>query len=280
MDYLKSPSRLDEIVFENRNKAYGAYAMRAEYNRTLSKALFIGVSIATFAILTPFILSSIQGAEKTIEPTKVEPAWVFIDPVVPEEKKIEEPVAAAPVIEKIKTVDTRVPEPKRVVKKEYTPPTVVQKENATPSVVTSEGEEVTSYVPVPVVPVAPKAEGTGVATEPVSTPVTTPPSNEVLTSVDVKADFQGGIDRFRSQVTQRFDTSNFENSGEVLKTNVRFIVERDGTLSGIKASGPDAQFNKEAERTISRIKGKWQPAKVDGKPVRSFFNFPVSMMFE
>ena len=42
----------------------------------------------------------------------------------------------------------------------------------------------------------------------------------------------------------------------------------------------DAAFNKEAEKTIRNIKGKWMPAKLNGKNVRSYFNFPISMQFE
>jgi hypothetical protein len=39
-------------------------------------------------------------------------------------------------------------------------------------------------------------------------------------------------------------------------------------------------FNKEAEKTIKGIKGKWNPAKFQGENVRSYFRFPISMQFE
>ena len=65
-----------------------------------------------------------------------------------------------------------------------------------------------------------------------------------------------------------------------MSTVVTFIVERDGSISSVKAAGKDAAFNREAERTIKSVKGKWVPAKVKGQAVRSYFKFPVSMMFE
>ncbi|SEM46868.1 protein TonB [Chryseobacterium taichungense] len=76
-----------------------------------------------------------------------------------------------------------------------------------------------------------------------------------------------------------FDGSGFE-SGDVMRTTITFIVEKDGTISGIKADGKDADFNSEAMRTIRSIKGKWVPAKINGQPVRSYFKFPISMKFD
>ena len=78
-----------------------------------------------------------------------------------------------------------------------------------------------------------------------------------------------------------FDTSVVgSESGEVIKAVVTFVVERDGTISNIKAAGANADFNKEAEKVIKSIKGKWNPAKLGGQNVRSYFRFPISMQFE
>ena len=107
-----------------------------------------------------------------------------------------------------------------------------------------------------------------------------PVDNTPATKVDVQAGFNGGIDSFRSKVVQNFSTADFEGTGELMKTTVTFIVEKDGTISNVKATGSDRDFNAEAERTIRTIKGKWTPAKLNGEHVRSYFKFPISMMFE
>ena len=99
------------------------------------------------------------------------------------------------------------------------------------------------------------------------------------TKVDVSADFIGGIDAFRNKVMSSFDISEFEESNEKLSTEITFVVEKDGSISNIKASGKDDAFNKETIRAIKSIKGKWTPAKIDGRPVRSYFRFPVSVVF-
>ena len=71
-----------------------------------------------------------------------------------------------------------------------------------------------------------------------------------------------------------------DGTGEVAKTTIIFIVEKDGTISEVKATGPNADFNREAIKTIKSVKGKWVPAKLNGENVRSYFKFPISMQFE
>jgi protein TonB len=107
-----------------------------------------------------------------------------------------------------------------------------------------------------------------------------PVDNSPKTTVDVQADFTGGINAFRNKVVNQFDTSVMDGTGEVVKTTLVFIVEKDGTISEVKATGPDAVFNREAVKTIKSVRGKWIPAKLNGENVRSYFKFPISMQSE
>ena len=57
---------------------------------------------------------------------------------------------------------------------------------------------------------------------------------------------------------------------------VTFIVEEDGTLSGYKIlSSPSNAMGEEVIR-VMKTSAKWNPGKVDGKPVKFLFNLPVS----
>ena len=49
-------NQLDEIVFSNRNKEYGAYALRKAYKRFLNRSLIIGVGILLLVVLIPFFI--------------------------------------------------------------------------------------------------------------------------------------------------------------------------------------------------------------------------------
>jgi protein TonB len=64
MKNLDQVSRMDalEIVFEHRNKAYGAYQLRRDYNGTLGRALGFTILIIIFLLLLPRILGAFAGS--------------------------------------------------------------------------------------------------------------------------------------------------------------------------------------------------------------------------
>ena len=69
---LKRVSDFDDIVFRNRNKEYGAYILRKNYNRSVVISLLIGITIAATAIITPYINAKALGdrqkrAERMVE---------------------------------------------------------------------------------------------------------------------------------------------------------------------------------------------------------------------
>ena len=50
-----------DIIFAQRNRAYGAYALRREYPVNLGKALSIGFLLIGFFIVLPHILQAFAG---------------------------------------------------------------------------------------------------------------------------------------------------------------------------------------------------------------------------
>lgn len=271
--------RFNEVLFEHRNKEYGAYVLRNESDRILTKALFIGASLMAAVSITPFVISALKPVETITDGGYVLPPPVLIpdDPVAPPVKITPVKPETAP---NTKTFDSTVPTPSSTaqdnVKKDPVPDDAVAgfKDN---------------FKGDPVAPNTPNVPTVTVGTGPV---MTTPPlvisdpvdKNKIAESgeLGVEANFAGGIDSFRNKVMNSFDSSGFE-SEEVVKTTVTFIVEMDGTISGVKANGTNADFNNEAMRTIKMIsnKGKWIPAKnKKGEFVRSYFKFPISMKFE
>ena len=262
---------LNEVVFEKRNKEYGAYALRNEANVVLKKALFIGVGLFGLLAMTPLLINTLKPkAAKT-------PVFVPINlkNVDRPDDRIEKPEPRvippkAPV--QVKTQSLTPPTPTRDAVKEET---INQKvDDAVISTTTTPGVAVTN-------PNQHVTAGTENGKEIVKETPAKPNPNDIIRDVDVEADFIGGVNAFRTKVLQNFDSSVVENeTGEVVKAVVTFVVERDGTISNIKVSGANTDFNKEAEKTIKGIKGKWNPAKFQGENVRSYFRFPISMQFE
>ena len=104
-------------------------------------------------------------------------------------------------------------------------------------------------------------------------------TNIVHTSVDVEADYgNGGLNGFRAKVAENFDSEAVQGEG-MLTTTVKFVVETNGTVSQVKATGSNPDFNREAERVVRSIKG-WKPAKKGGVNVRSYYSLPLKMKFE
>jgi len=101
----------------------------------------------------------------------------------------------------------------------------------------------------------------------------------IYTDAEKRPEYPGGIDAFRSKVYHIFDSSVLKEDKGIIKTDVAFVVETDGTISDIKASGSSQSFNLEIIRTIRMIKNKWAPALLNGKPVRYMFRLPLTMTF-
>jgi protein TonB len=267
--------RFNEVLFEGRNKQYGAYVLRNESDRILTKALFIGVSLLAAVSLTPMLISAFKTTVAVAPPDGV--IIEMIDPVDP----YVEVVPPAQVIPQtatpdVKTYDDRVPEPKRTAIE----PKVIDKTGAVASTQNHDGEIVDKPTYIPFNPNV----GPGTIAPPKVIPPTVPQGSDNSVrnpgELSVAANFESGIESFRTKVMNKFDGSGFA-SDDVMKTTVTFIVEKDGTISGIKADGKDSDFNAEALRTIKAVKGKWIPGKnKNGDAVRSYFKFPISMKFD
>ncbi|MEY4629135.1 MAG: hypothetical protein RLZZ595_1461, partial [Bacteroidota bacterium] len=57
-------TQLIDLIFEGRNKSYGAYELRTGYNKRLRNALFITVGVALLILLASFIPSLSDGSKK------------------------------------------------------------------------------------------------------------------------------------------------------------------------------------------------------------------------
>lgn len=265
---------LDEIVFEHRNKEYGAYDLRSSYRRILTRSMIIGTLIFCIAAITPFVVMKIkQLAAK--EKTEVDANLIEI---LPEEQVKEEivekeetpPPPPPKVEEKIEIIQNVVPEPVKAPKVETPPPPISEQLKTTTGLINQEGVKQTAHIPPPV-----QAPPKAAAVESKA-----PSTTEVYESVDQEAEFPGSLNSFRNKIAENFDNSAMEGGEGTLKTTVTFIVERDGSISDVKASGSNSDFNSEAVRTVKSIKSKWVPAKINGQPVRQRFRLPLTMNFE
>ncbi|GAB3938207.1 energy transducer TonB [Mucilaginibacter myungsuensis] len=264
LDILK-PEWL-EIVFNDRNKAYGAYELRKQNPWNTVKALSITLLFFVVAVGTPTVINKIQ---KFIPKAKEKPkiiTEVNLKPPPPldETKKPPPPPPEPP---KPKVDQVRFPPP--VVKpdnevKEKDPPTVEELKVADPGQKDQKGDP-TAEVRID---------------EPVGNSdvkAVTEDSNEIFSAVEESAEYPGGIDKFYKYLenTMKYPSVARENNvqGKVFLT---FVVEKDGALTDIKVlRGIGSGCDEEAVRVVKGSK-KWKPGMQNGRAVRQQYTVPIS----
>lgn len=266
---------IEEMVFENRNKAYGAYDLRNSYRSILTKSFIIGSIAFVVLAVAPLLymgIKAMQGEETTEVSVQLDEILDTPPPVLEEEEppppppEIEEPEVQQEVVKDM------IPEPKPNPPVEEPPKKMEEVKETTTGVKNVEGEKIKTYTPPPPPPVS----GAGKNVE-APKPI---PDNEIVEHVDQDAVFEkGGLAGFRKLFQQNFDSGAIDADG-TLKAVVTFVVEKNGSISQVQATGSNRDFNKEAERAVKSISGKWRPGKKDNQEVRSRFRMPVTMNFE
>ena len=272
--YRSSPS-LDEIVFENRNKEYGAYDLRTKYRSVLTKSFVLGTILFLVVAITPFVIMKIKEMNAK-ETTEVNANLIDIIPeeeIIEQPKEEEPPPPPPPPKEEVQEViQNIVPEPVKAPKVETPPPPISEQLKTTTGTENVEGVRTPTYSPPPPPP------GPGRSTSVEVKPQVS--ATQVYTEVEQLAEFPGGINAFRSKVSNGFDSSAMDGDEGKVTTEVIFVVERDGSITDVKANGKNSDFNAEAIRTVKSIKNKWAPAKINGQSVRYRFRLPLTMQFE
>jgi protein TonB len=267
LDILK-PEWLD-IVFNGRNKSYGAYELRKQNPKSTVKALVITLILFVVAVSAPTIINKIKGfIPKAKEKVKIVEVTLKPPPPLDETKKPPPPPPEPP---KPKVDQVRFPPP--VVKpdnevKEKDPPTVEELKVADPGPKDQKGDPTaTIRIDEPVGNSDVKA--------------VTEDTNEIFTAVENSAEFPGGIEKFYAYLGKniRYPAVARENNvqGKVFLT---FVVEKDGSLTDVKVMrGLGSGCDEEAMRVI-KASPRWKPGQQNGRAVRQQYTVPISFTLQ
>jgi protein TonB len=261
---LPTPTTLDDIVFEHRNKAYGAYELRTHYTTNINRALLIGVSCFGLMLLTNFIFA--REGEKSEQIVSVDlTAQDIVEEPLPELEKPKEIEPPKP-IEQVKTVAFLIPEVVEDTDKETPPPTPDEMENAIISNKTQDGIETNEIAAEP--PTEVKSIEKAI--------VELPEDNTPFTTVEVQPSFMGG-----NSEMYKFLGKNLKYPTAAQRANIQgkvflsFIVEKDGSITDIETmKGIGFGCDEEAMRVV-KLMPKWIAGKQNGRNVRVKFTIPV-----
>ncbi|MBI2729472.1 MAG: TonB family protein [Sphingobacteriales bacterium] len=261
-------SDLLDILFDERNKEYGAYELRRQYNRRLGIAL-LATAIAGLVIVVGSVLAKNIGTGKKKNAVVVED--VSLQKIQQEEQqKVEPPPPPPPKQEPPKIEITKFTPPKIVedqeVKKEDEIKDQEKLEETNIGKIDQEG--IKSDVVNP-----PKVEE---ATQVVQAPVED--DNTIFTKVEIEAGFPGGQGAWSKYLTNNLNSQAPADNGAPegsYRVLVQFVVDKEGMVSDVKAlTSYGYGMEDEAIRAIKKGP-RWIPAEQNGRKVKAYRTQPI-----
>ena len=250
-------STWDDIVFERRNKEYGAYINRKNYSRYVLIALGVTVAVLILVLVAP-ALAELLKSNAAAEDPKLKEMTVTLD-------------QPPPITPQPPPPDVRIPPPVKTIIK-FLPPKVTEK-------------EVVEEEPMPTIEEIQENEtgaveqvGTGevVFEEPVVEEGNGEDPDKIFYAVEQQAEFPGGMAPMYKflQKNQKYPASA-RRMGIEGKVFVKFLVDKEGAISSVEImKGINADLDKEAIRLI-KLMPPWKPGKQNGRSVKSQFVLPV-----
>lgn len=253
----------NNLVFENKNKVYGAYDLRKRYNRTVVIALTITSIAFIVAVCTPMIIDWLKNQEEEQE-IKIENTLVDLTappPIDETEPPPPPPPPPPPVMETVKFTPPVVTDEEVV----DDPPPVQTEETPQISTVTQEGTGDVDEIIIP-------DEGTGVV-EPVK--------EEIFTIVEQMPEFPGGAAAMMKWIKDKIESIGYpqmeKEAGISGTCYVTFVVDKEGNVTEAKvlrgvSGGPG--YDKVALQVVKAMP-KWGAGKQNGRAVSVQYNLPI-----
>ena len=270
-----------DLVFANKNKAYGAYQLRrGTGSRNFWAIIIMGIAAAllfgTFALIKTIndssskvsgeaTMSTIdQGTEEEEVEVKEEEEIVYEQPKEEVEQVASSEKFTEPVIKKDDQVreDNTLRQQEDLSQSDTNIGALDVKGNNEDADVLQIKEEVKKEEPK--VEEKPKEE-----------------DNKIFEFVEQQASFPGGPAAMNQWLSQniRYPAAAQENNIQG-KVTVQFVVELNGSISNVVVvRGVDPNLDKEAVRVVKSMP-KWTPGMQNGRPVRSKFTLPVNFKLQ
>ncbi|KAA2241290.1 energy transducer TonB [Chitinophaga agrisoli] len=260
-----------DILFEGRNKEYGAYELRRKYEKRVRNALIGTAAVCLLGVGGYAVSNIIRGIEArnpkkpVIEQIKMEDIKLPDDPKTPPPPP--PPPAPPPPVKPSVQFTPPVIKKDNEVPPEEEPPKVEEIKDKAVSTKTMEGD------PNGIDPgLLEDSKGTGVVEAPPP-----PPKEEIFTFVEQPPTFPGGEEALAKYLSKniRYPRVAQENgiSGTVF---VQFVVDSEGTIKDVKTVGAakGGGLEEEAVRVVKTMP-KWKPGKQNGRQVSVQFNLPI-----
>lgn len=254
---------LIDIIFDGRNKEYGAYELRNSYEQRIKKSLLVTFCILAVSIGGAAIAGSLK---KTNKKYVIQGGHTIID-IIPEEKKIE-PIVPEKKVEEIPVKTEKFTDMVIVDDKDFDepPPANADLKNAQIGTVKIDGDDFEGIV-------VPPQEGVqkGIIEDKPEEK-----NDDPLSFVQIQAQFIGDWERFlRKNLNAEVPAENGAPVGDHTII-VQFVVDKDGNVSDITPlTNIGFGMEQEAVRVIRKAT-KWEPAIQNGYSVKAYRKQPIT----
>ncbi len=266
---LNNSNYLD-ILFTGKNKKYGAYQLRRDYNARIRNATILAVVGISLVLLLAAFTTGEENESQALVLKEVElgepPPMDKKEPPPPPPPPVEPP---PPVKAQVKFTPPKIEEDHKVEvnenpKTEDLKEKVVSNQNVKGNTSSDDFADDVKF--------APKKE---IAKEQIEEKPKVD-DNKIYDVVAQEAAYPGGTQAMLKDISRNFDypTIARENgiSGRVI---VNFVVEKDGSISNVKVTrGLGYGLDEAAVNAVKKLK-RFSPAKQDGKSVRSYYSLPI-----
>lgn len=253
-----------EVVFDQKNKTYGAYQLRRQSNSNTAKALLIAGTLFILFFLSPKIMSLIKGQHTIDDPVERQVTVAIqppptVNPETPPPTKIEPP--------KVKEASVKFPPPIVVDRPVDTDPVMIKDlAIANPGQKDIDGDPEGEIV-IKVTP------GDG----PKQMSITDDKKVYEFHSLEVQPIFPGGMDKFYNYLSKAIRyPAPAQESGIQGKVFVSFIIETNGVLTDLKVERKLGFGTDEEALRVLKASPKWIPGIQNGRSVRVRYNIPIS----
>ena len=266
-----------DIVFQGRNKVYGAYQLRRGTGKRNIWAMVFVAAVAAVTYLGLAAYNSYQAAQKAKFEAEMEASLIETKKEAKVEKKTETPKVEQ--VQKVEKVKSSIA---------FTPPVIKKDSEVKPEEEMKTQDELKeTKTAIGAFDVKGNDESGGTvlkAVEDIATPE--PPKqeaeqNKVFDVVEQQPQYPGGMGALNQWLGSniKYPVMAAENGIEG-RVVVQFVVERDGSVSGVHVvRGVDPSLDKEATRVVSAMP-KWIPGKQNGSAVRVKYTVPVTFRLQ
>ena len=258
-----------DIIFEDRNKEYGAYFLRRTYGNRITRAvLYLVFGLALLATLD-YVMKVIAAnkEEEVVESVTIElqppPPLDPTKPPPPPPPPVKTPPPTRPTV---KFVPPKLVEDKKVVE-ETPPPKEEDLKDKEASTETKDGDK--NALVVIEDPGIGDVKETIIETPP-------PPKEEVFEFAEQMPEFPGGSQELLKYLAKNIKYPDIaRENGYEGSVALSFIVDANGNISDVSIlRDVPGGCGAEAVRVVKSMP-PWKPGKQNGKPVKVKYKLPV-----